>query len=180
MGGLLVLALCFPALLFAQAPAQPELPPGEGRELVATVCTQCHGLRSSQFWRAGLPGWKRIVDEMVLRGARITPEEAETIAKYLAQTFGPDSQRAATAGAGASRDQAEARTVVLPAGPGKEVVERRCAACHDLNRVVMQRKSRAEWELVTNDMIARGAQATPQEIQAIVSYLAAQFGNGSR
>ena len=162
-----ILPLCFVAPAFAQGTAQPSLPSGEGSVLTATVCTQCHSLKTVLMWRAGLPGWKREVEEMVLRGARITPEETETIANYLSEHFGPGPRPSA---------DAKQKPVSLPAGPGKELVEARCALCHDLNRVVIQRKSRQEWEQLTADMIARGPAATPEEIRSIVAYLSSQFG----
>ena len=175
-----VLSLGVSAPLWAQTGTQTELPAGENRALVATICTQCHGLRTTLLWRAGETGWKREVDEMILRGARITPEEANTIARYLGQNLGPDS-KPSTAAASANRTPAGnatvAKAITLPTGPGKELVETQCTLCHDLNRVVVQRKSLSEWQQVTNDMtLARGTKVSPEQIQAIVSYLSSQFG----
>ena len=162
------LPFLFIAPLLAQTGVRPELPQGDGRDMMAMVCTQCHSLKPITLWRAGVSGWKNEVDEMALRGARMTPSEAEVIVRYLSQNFGPGSRLSV----GGSANSA----VSLPTAPGKDLVETRCSLCHDLNRVVMQRKSRPEWEQVTKDMLARGAQATPQQIQDIVSYLSDQFG----
>ncbi|MGH9786807.1 MAG: hypothetical protein ACRD88_21775, partial [Terriglobia bacterium] len=86
LAGWLILTLK-PGLLFGQA--APPLPPGDGRDLVAAVCTQCHALRPIVMKRDGVGGWRDTVQEMVIRGAQLLPEEAETVVRYLAANFGP-------------------------------------------------------------------------------------------
>jgi Quinohemoprotein amine dehydrogenase A, alpha subunit, haem binding len=66
------------------------LPEGEARDVIFQACVQCHDLRNTVSQRKTAAGWKRTVDEMVWRGAPLTTAEAETIAKYLAASFGPD------------------------------------------------------------------------------------------
>ena len=115
-------------LVATSAQAQGPLPQGEGRDLVATACTQCHALTPIVSGREGQAGWKKHVYNMVLRGAQLTPSEADTVINYLAANFGP---RAGQAG-----------KVMLPDGAGKELVETRCAACHDLERVTIVKRYR--------------------------------------
>jgi len=173
-GGLLL----GPGLLFGQA--GPPLPPGDGRDLVATACTQCHALRPIVMKRDGVGGWRATVEEMVIRGAQLLPEEAATVVRYLAANFGPGPNPMPTGdlppGTSVSTPGAPAGSVSLPAGPGKEAVEARCSLCHDLGRVVASRRTREEWERITRNMIERGPQAPPDQVQAILSYLDAQFG----
>jgi mono/diheme cytochrome c family protein len=64
----------------------------------------------------------------------------------------------------------------LPAGEGKEVTERVCSACHGIDLVASERHSKAEWQKVSDDMVARGADATEAEVKVIVEYLAKYFG----
>jgi competence protein ComEA len=64
----------------------------------------------------------------------------------------------------------------LPEGPGRKSVETACSACHDLATVTEMRRSRAAWQEVVEAMVNRGARATDQELDAIVSYLAGYFG----
>src|SRR5437016_8851245 len=66
------------------------LPDGPGRDLVFQACVQCHDLRNTVSQRKTGTAWKRTVDEMIWRGAPLTAVEAETIAKYLAASFGLD------------------------------------------------------------------------------------------
>jgi mono/diheme cytochrome c family protein len=68
--------------------AQSAFPPGEGRDMVAVACSQCHALNVIMSMREGQAGWRRHVTNMVGRGAAATPDEAQTIAVYLASHFG--------------------------------------------------------------------------------------------
>jgi cytochrome c5 len=63
------------SLVFAggPAPAQTPLPQGEGRDLVAVACTQCHALTPIVSPRNGPAGWRHFVYSMVLRGAQLRP-----------------------------------------------------------------------------------------------------------
>jgi mono/diheme cytochrome c family protein len=146
------------------ARAQGALPPGEGRDLMATACSQCHPLNVIRSMREGPEGWKRHVYNMVTRGAQLNAREADTVVTYLAANFGPTTSAAT------------AVQVTLPGGPGKDLVEARCTACHDLERVAVIKRQKFEWPAVVANMVGRGAVATPEEAQAISSYLAAHFG----
>jgi cytochrome c5 len=145
--------------------AQPRpLPPGDGRDLLATACAQCHNLSIIVSMREGSVGWRRHVYNMVTRGAQLTSPEAEAVIGYLAANFGPSSTAVA------------ASPVALPAGPGKELVETRCTACHDLERVAVAKRQRGDWAALVANMVGRGAVASLDEVTAITSYLMAHFG----
>jgi cytochrome c5 len=148
-----------------QVNAQGALPQGEGRDLVAVACTQCHALAPILVGREGPAGWKRHVHNMVLRGAQLSPSEADTVIRYLTTHFGPGAAQPAKV------------AIALPAGPGKDLVETRCAVCHDLERVAVIKRPRQHWPAIVANMVARGATATPEEVGAIATYLAAQFGS---
>lgn len=164
--------------LHAQGGAASPLPSGEGRELVATVCTQCHALTPIVQMRDGVAGWKNMVEEMVLRGAQLSAGEADTVARYLAQHFGPGTKpfTTGTVPPRSALSSEPVKVIVLPGGAGKELVEARCGICHDLGRVVTARRSREEWEQITKNMLERGPTASPEQTRAIVSYLSSQFG----
>jgi len=68
-----VAALVLGAAMPLRAQTASALPPGEGRELVATACSQCHTLNVIMAGRDGPVGWKKHVYNMVLRGAQLTP-----------------------------------------------------------------------------------------------------------
>jgi hypothetical protein len=67
-------------------------------------------------------------------------------------------------------------TKQLPAGEGKELVVELCSkSCHNLQKVVSSRKTDKEWERSVYDMVSRGAQIFPEEVDQIVKYLAKSF-----
>jgi cytochrome c5 len=66
----------------------------------------------------------------------------------------------------------------MPEGEGKAMVTSVCTTCHSLGTVLSYRGNHDEWEQKVNDMIARGAQIFPDEMEIIVGYLAANFRSG--
>jgi mono/diheme cytochrome c family protein len=173
--------VCVPALAGAQGRA-PELPPGEGREVAQAVCTVCHGAVTVLLKRDGESGWRATAERMVVqKGAQISPSEMETVVRYLSTFLGPGANKMQTPGAlppgsvaGGAKTAAEVR---LPEGDGKTLVETRCSACHDLGRVVSYRRTRAEWDHVTRNMMGRFPQTpSDKDVAAIATYLTAHFG----
>ncbi len=80
-----------PAPPSAAAPAAPKpqvvLPDGEGKDIVAKKCTVCHTpVRIVQSARSE-DEWRDLVQTMVDRGADVSPEEAETVVRYLSKNF---------------------------------------------------------------------------------------------
>src|SRR5260370_13892748 len=89
LGGSAALSLAVAGPLHAQT--APALPPGEGRDIVATACTQCHGLTTIMAIRDGSGGWRQFVNYMIMKGAQVSDREADTVVQYLTANFGPDS-----------------------------------------------------------------------------------------
>ena len=63
----------------------------EGRALFEKTCDECHTInypatRGGRSYMA----WVGTVNDMIGNGASITDEDAELIAKYLANTYGPE------------------------------------------------------------------------------------------
>jgi len=155
-------ALLLAAVTPLQAQSTSALPQGDGRDLTATACSQCHTLGVILAGRDGPVGWKRHVYNMVLRGAQLTPREADTVIQYLITHFGPGAPAASS--------------VTLPGGPGKELIETRCAVCHNLERVTIVKRYKRDWETIVADMYERSGMSAADEMQAINAYLVANFG----
>ncbi len=178
---LTVWLICAPGAAYAQGRA-PELPAGEGRELVQSVCgTACHDTTPLVMKRDGEHGWRDNVERMVVqKGAHVSPVELEALIRYLSTVLGPGTTQMQTTGVlppGALGGGATtAKEVKLPDGAGKELVQGRCTACHDLGRVVTARRTRQDWDQITRNMIERGPRATPAQVEAIVTYLATHLG----
>ena len=151
-------------LVFGQG-REPALPDGQGKQLVAFTCSQCHALREILLLRDGRQGWEKTVDRMVLYGAQLSPSEAEVVTRYLATQLGPQTGSAPS----------NSVTITLPSGPGRDLVSERCALCHSLDMVVATTRSQADWESIVHDMMQRGMPATPHEVQLILSYLKANY-----
>jgi cytochrome c5 len=148
----------------AQQAADP-LPPGDGHDLVAVACSQCHALGTIAKIRDGAAGWRRYVNNMVLRGAQLTKPEMDTVVSYLSLHLGP------------GMNLPPAKPVALPDGPGKDLVAARCALCHDLERVVAVKRGKQAWPAIVADMAERGAPVSAEDGKTISDYLAANFGN---
>src|ERR1700745_941371 len=67
---------------------------------------------------------------------------------------------------------------ILPAGPGSDVTNNNCLACHSADHVLNQPSlSREAWQEGGNKMItAYGAPVSPEDAKAIVDYLARTKG----
>ena len=68
----------------------------------------------------------------------------------------------------------------LPNGPGRETMKRVCGECHSAENVAGMAKTREEWGALVGEMAAVGAQATDDEFNEIVDYLAASFPKTSK
>jgi mono/diheme cytochrome c family protein len=64
----------------------------------------------------------------------------------------------------------------LPDGSGKEAFSGVCSECHALDLATSQKKPRAGWQSTVDSMVAKGATASKEQLDAIVNYLAAHFG----
>jgi len=64
---------------------------------------------------------------------------------------------------------------VLPNGPGKELVVKRCGACHSPQIVAGEDETRDQWNDTLNQMMGMGAPLTEDEFNQILDYLATNF-----
>jgi mono/diheme cytochrome c family protein len=64
----------------------------------------------------------------------------------------------------------------LPDGPGKDAFASVCSECHALDLATAQKKSKDGWQTTVDSMAAKGANASKEQLTAIVGYLAAHFG----
>jgi cytochrome c5 len=71
---------------------------------------------------------------------------------------------------------ASAQAQDLPDGAGKDLVVKVCTVCHDSARIVSKKWTRAEWNDTVDKMAMRGAMASDDEFDAIVTYLTKNFG----
>ncbi|MGH7468235.1 MAG: quinohemoprotein amine dehydrogenase subunit alpha [Longimicrobiales bacterium] len=141
-------------LLATAQPINAQLPdttPGYPIQDAAVVasCKSCHAQDSTgrmtriSYLRKTPEGWETSIRRMVtLNNAKIEPEAARAVLKYLAnqQGLGPEEARP-------GRFDAERRMIDY-AYPGDRRTEDTCRACHSMGRVILQRRTRDEWGLL--------------------------------
>ena len=166
-----VAALLFSPLLIAftarsqsqtqPAQAQPPVDDAKAKELaeegipvtnqlVVDRCVSCHKkdekgrMTRISFERTTPEGWQQVIKRMIrLNGLTVTPEEARQIVKYLSNNHGLAPEEAKPAFYEAERRVVDEK---LP----DETLRATCIICHSLGRVLSQRRSREEWELLGN------------------------------
>jgi mono/diheme cytochrome c family protein len=82
----LLICMSIPAL--AQ---DANLPDGPGKDKVATACSGCHDIGQATGQHLSADRWADIVSVMVNYGAPVTDSDFNTVVKYLAANFGPES-----------------------------------------------------------------------------------------
>ena len=62
--------------------------------------------------------------------------------------------------------------VALPEGPNRDLVERACGSCHDIEMVVINGRSEERWDGTIDEMTGYGMRISPAERALILKYLA--------
>jgi hypothetical protein len=63
----------------------------------------------------------------------------------------------------------------LPNLPGKSTYMMICSECHGADSVTSMGHNRAGWKDIVDDMVDKGATATPKQAKEIINYLAKAF-----
>jgi cytochrome c5 len=66
----------------------------------------------------------------------------------------------------------------LPPGDGRDIVSVACSQCHYLGTIAKIRDGATGWRIYVSNMVLRGAQLTPAEVDKVVNYLATNLGPG--
>lgn len=81
-------AICAAAIsLSTSALAQTPFPPGEGRELVAQHCAQCHAPDVVAYAAKSREEWSATVMTMIGMGAAVPEADVPKVIDYLAKNF---------------------------------------------------------------------------------------------
>jgi competence ComEA-like helix-hairpin-helix protein len=51
-----------------------------------------------------------------------------------------------------------------------------CTQCHGVEGIVRSRMTKDRWTSTVDDMVSRGAKATDEEIETVITYLSTNFG----
>jgi quinohemoprotein amine dehydrogenase len=136
-----------PAADAAKAEAEAGIPITS--KTVQTACAPCHraddrGVMSRISFRRNTPeGWEATIRRMVaLDGLKIEPAVAREVVRYLSTNLGlaPDEVKPATF-------ETERRMIDFKYEASRDT-EQVCTACHSMGRVMLQRRSKEDWELL--------------------------------
>ena len=149
-----VLLLVGPVLLaglIGWKPLPQEAPVGYAIESTTVVdqCSRCHAVDENgrmsriSYLRKTPEGWQTSIRRMVaLHGARVDPEDAREIVRYLSneQGLAPEELRPGLF-------EVE-RRLIDHDYEGDSGVEYTCIQCHSMGRVITQRRTEEEWSLL--------------------------------
>ena len=68
----------------------------------------------------------------------------------------------------------------LPEGPGKEIILKKCQACHDLDLIGSQRGSMDKWTGIMEAMIDNGLVISEKDKSLVLEYLSVHLGPGKK
>jgi len=137
----------------AQPPAAEDEKKDEGipvaSDLVRQKCVSCHRaddknrMTRISFRRTTPEGWEETIKRMVtLNGVKLEPAEAREILRYLADHHGLAPEEAQPAAF-----EVERRMIDYKYTADKDT-EQTCIKCHSMGRVISQRRTKEEWELL--------------------------------
>lgn len=150
---LLLAAVLVHAVDTQQPAAAPVAKPDVGipitDQTVLKACGSCHRpddkgqMSRISFQRKTPEGWETSIRRMAaLNGLRIDPATARQVVKYLSNNLGLAPEEAKPAAW-----EVERRLIDYKYTASKDA-EDTCLQCHSMGRVISQRRTRAEWDLV--------------------------------
>ena len=141
------------SVVSTQQPAAPTAKPEDGIPIAdATVqkaCGTCHRpddkgqLSRISFQRNTPEGWQSTIQRMAaLNGLNIDPQTARQVVKYLSNNLGLAPEEAKPAAWEVERRLLDYKYTA------NADAESTCIRCHSMGRVISQRRTRSEWDLV--------------------------------
>src|SRR5438552_16987428 len=84
----------------------PPLPDGDGKKILQTACTACHGLDGVVRLHLDKEGWEGLVSSMVSNGAQVDQKDFPVSIDYLVKNFGKQGAQAQAPSGGGNNDAA--------------------------------------------------------------------------
>lgn len=78
-----------PAATTTQADANPDFPPGPGRDVTLRLCSKCHSPNNILAMGRTSEGWQDLIVKMTTLGLQGTDEEFTSTLDYLTASFPP-------------------------------------------------------------------------------------------
>jgi cytochrome c5 len=154
---LFTIAMAAAAMAAAQKSQTAGLPDGPGKQILGTVCTECHSLDEVTKFKGyySKENWRDIVRTMVADGALLKDADVPVLIDYLTKAFPRE----------------------FPDGPEKKLVETACSGCHPIAdiRKVDGYLDKDDWTDLIRVMAAKGAKVGEGQIQTLAEYLSSTF-----
>ena len=153
------LAVLLVASVLTSAPAAQQSPAGSPPEpgipiadkTVQTACAPCHkadekGVMSRISFRRNTPeGWEGTIRRMVaLNGLKIDPATARHVVRYLSDNLGLAPEELEP-----GAFEVERRMIDYKYAASRDT-EQVCTACHSMGRVVLQRRTKEDWNMLVD------------------------------
>ena len=155
----------------AAVAAGQNLPEGDGKAIVQSSCTSCHGLDLITPKQAPKDEWSGIVDRMKGYGLNLSAPQTTTVVEYLAKSFGPKGQAAPAGAAPAAGAQNDATETA-----GKALVDGLCSSCHGADLITAKQIARTEWQGIVDRMKGYGANLDDKQTATLLDYLSKHYG----
>jgi cytochrome c5 len=114
----------------------------------------------------------------VILGAALTAGAQQAPQAQMLQQQAPAAQAPPPSGGAGNFGSGAAAANPFPDHPGREIVSVACTQCHGPNVFTQLRMGDKAWRNQIYDMVLRGAQITPEEIDTAVKYMVASYGPG--
>jgi len=147
---------------------RPQVTPPQGpvRQAIFAHCTSCHGIDDYAYSALDRAGWDAYLSEQHAGMDVSLPVESRAILlDWLAERFGPETKPF-------PRTYVAREVTSFFSDTGaRQLLERACASCHELDRVDNARFSPDRWRVLTLDMRERGAVLEDDELERLVEWL---------
>jgi cytochrome c5 len=147
------------------ATQQVQLPEGDGKKILESACTACHGIEGTVKMKLNKEGWEGLVSSMISNGAQVDQKDYPVLIDYLVKNFGTPGAAGAGSAPAASNDAA-----------AKKLLDEACTSCHDLGLVSEQHLTKDEWQGIVQSMVAKGASVSEKDSPVLVEYLVKMYG----
>jgi quinohemoprotein amine dehydrogenase len=124
-------------------------------DVVKQKCASCHSaddkgrLTRISYRRTTPEGWEQTIKRMVaLDGLKIEPAEAREVLRYLSDHQGLAPEEAKPAAFEVERRLIDFQYASDKDDKDKKTTEETCIACHSFGRVMSQRRTKEDWELL--------------------------------
>jgi len=147
-----------------------DRPDGPVWQVIRKNCTQCHGIDDYAFFALDKAGWQSLVETKHKSPAAtgtpiLSDEDRNLLLDWMVEKFGPKSTPF-------PRSYIPPEITEFFSDPeAMFVLNRSCANCHSLGRVMNSRNSPDQWRVIAVQMKTRGANITNEELERLVEWL---------